>query len=128
MRYRIYQLKITEKTRDIRFISYQSLTDKGLQPDFKNYALMYEGETEPEGRAVPQILDDLWVQFNCTGPVRTPKHLKAIFREPKAYMLKDFKGHSLSISDIVVLGSEAYYVDGFGFKKLVKFEEETPID
>ena len=125
MKYRIYQLKLAETTRDIRFISYQTLTEKGLQPDIKNYSLLYEGEKDGEGKTAIDILNELWAQFNCPDPVNTPKHLKGIFREPEEYMPKDFKGRSLSVSDVVVLEGEALYIDSFGYKKLVGFEKEV---
>lgn len=35
----------------------------------------------------------------------------------------DFKMHSLSVSDVVELDGERHYVQGFGFKKLLKEED-----
>ena len=34
----------------------------------------------------------------------------------------DFRGHSLSVSDVVVAKGKAYYVDTFGFKELKAFK------
>ena len=44
--------------------------------------------------------------------------LERVFETLNVNRPSDFTGHSLSMSDIVVLGDEAYYVDRFGFKRL----------
>ncbi len=51
--------------------------------------------------------------------------LEAIFQKFNIDRPKDFKGHSLSVSDVVVVGRDAYYVDKAGYKPLHDFMRET---
>lgn len=44
--------------------------------------------------------------------------LEAIFQKFNIDRPEDFKGHSLSVSDVVVVGGDAYYVDKAGYKPL----------
>lgn len=103
--YEIYQIPTGERYRDIRFIGYSNLIKMGQLPDRLNYEKMYSGYLENlEGDTV-NILDDIYTMFNIYHP-------------------KDFKGHSLSISDVIVLKTEntpkAYYVDDIGFKDITE--------
>ncbi len=97
----IYQLKDTDTTKDLRFISYDKLTSMEKGVDSANYEHIYIGILTED-----MSLDDIYFRFNVNHP-------------------KDYKGHSLSVSDVVVLnvnGSKtAYYVDIAGFKKLSEF-------
>ena len=72
-----------------------------------NYNLIYAAELTPG-----TSLEDIYTRFNIDHP-------------------KDFKGHSLSVSDIVVLHQNgedtAHYVDSFGYKEVPEFlQEQTP--
>ena len=97
----IYQIKGGNETRDLRFEPYDRLTATGHRVDPKNYALVYSAELT-EGTS----LEDIYTRFNIDHP-------------------KDFKGHSLSVSDVVVLHQNgqdtAHYVDSFGYKKVPEF-------
>ncbi|MCC8097705.1 MAG: hypothetical protein LIO44_03945 [Eubacterium sp.] len=97
----MYQLNNSDRTKNIRFISYNKLTSKGKEVDFSNYELIYIGILTED-----MFLDDIYLRFNINHP-------------------KDYKGHSLSISDVVVLNindtKTAYYVDVMGFRELPKF-------
>ena len=97
----IYQIKGGNETRDLRFEPYDRLTATGHRVDPKNYALVYSAELT-EGTS----LEDIYTRFNIDHP-------------------KDFKGHSLSVSDVVVLhrnGQDtAHYVDSFGYKEVPEF-------
>lgn len=99
--FRIYQLKRGEKTRELQFESYGRLKESGqvLNPD--NYVKVYEAELT-EGLS----LEDIYTRFNIDHP-------------------KDFYGHSLSVSDVVVLHKDgkdsAHYVDRFGYKEAPEF-------
>lgn len=100
----IYQLKGGDETRDLRFEPYDRLMQQGQKPDMANYDLVYEG-------SMADVTDnpDLRIQ------------LEAIFRKFNLERPDDFTGHSLSVSDVVVVRDQAFYVDSFGFKPLPDF-------
>ena len=90
----IYQIKGGDETRDFRFEPYDRLQAAGNVVDKANYELVYSAELTPG-----TSLEDIYTRFNIDHP-------------------KDFKGHSLSVSDVVVLHQNgqdtAHYVDSFG--------------
>ena len=100
-KFSIYQLKDDESLRYIRFEGLERLQKEGGKVDRDDYNLVYEAELKPG-----TTLDDLYYQFNMEHPA-------------------DFRGHSMSVSDIVVLhqGDEdkAFYVDRFGFTEVPEF-------
>ena len=100
----IYQIKGGDETRDLRFEPYDRLTATGHRVDAKNYTLVYSAELTPG-----TSLEDIYTRFNIDHP-------------------KDFKGHSLSVSDVVVLHQNgqdtAHYVDSFGYKDVPEFFKE----
>ena len=100
----IYQLKDGDETRDYRFEPYDRLQAAGLAVDRANYALVYTAPLAPG-----TSLDDIFTRFNIDHP-------------------KDFKGHSLSVSDVVVLHQDgqdtAHYVDRGDFKQIPEFLQE----
>ena len=100
----IYQLKGGDKTRDFRFEPYDRLQAAGLAVDPANYANIYTAPLESG-----MSLEDIFERFNIDHP-------------------KDFKGHSLSVSDVVVLHQNgqdtAHYVDSFGYKQVPEFLRE----
>ena len=103
----IYQLKGGPETRDYRFEAYESLQEVGLAVDRQNYDLVY---TAPlDGKTT---LEDIYRTFNLDRPA-------------------DFTGHSLSVSDVVVLNrsgkEEAHYCDSIGFTPVPEFMRESPI-
>ena len=101
---KIYQIKGGDETRDLRFEPYDRLTATGHRVDAKNYTLVYSAELTPG-----TSLEDIYTRFNIDHP-------------------KDFKGHSLSVSDVVVLHQNgqdtAHYVDSFGYKEVPEFFKE----
>lgn len=100
--YAIYQLKDGDEPRGLRFKSYERAKDA---IDRTNYQIVYTG-TLPEGNTLPQRLDALYRQFNIDRP-------------------SDFYGHSLSVSDVIVIRQNgalsAHYVDSIGFVELPGF-------
>ena len=100
----IYQLKHGDETRDLRFEPYDRLQAAGNVVDKANYELVYSAELTPG-----TSLEDIYTRFNIDHP-------------------KDFKGHSLSVSDVVVLHQNgqdtAHYVDSFGYKEVPEFLQE----
>ena len=104
----IYQLKDGDGMRDYHFEPYDRLQAAGLSVETANYNLVYTAELTPG-----TSLEDIYTRFNIDHP-------------------KDFKGHSLSVSDIVVLHQNgentAHYVDSFGFVDISKdFLLENPL-
>ena len=104
----IYQLKDGEETRDYRFEPLDRLQAAGLNVEKEHYDLVYsaplsDGET----------LEDIYRRFNMERP-------------------EDFTGHSLSVSDIVVLRhgdtETAHYCDSIGFREVPEFLQEKAIE
>ena len=100
----IYQLKDGDETRDFRFEPYDRLQAAGLAVDPANYEAVYTAPLSPD-----MSLEDIYTRFNIDHP-------------------KDFTGHSLSVSDVVVLHQSgqdaAHYVDSFGFRQVPEFLQE----
>ena len=97
----IYQLKPGDSTRDYRFEPLDSIHRNGLSVKPENYELVYEAPmTEKDN------LESIYTRFNVDRPA-------------------DFTGHSLSVSDIVVLhqgGKDtAHYCDRAGFSEVPEF-------
>lgn len=101
--YSIYQLKRSDDLHGIRFESYDYLQKNGIKCDIRNYDLIYSGYMRPN-----ETLENLFYKFNMEHP-------------------EGFKGHSLSVSDVIVVKENgkhtAHYVDSIGFKQLDRFEK-----
>lgn len=108
----IYQIKGGDETKDFRFEPYDRLQAAGNVVDRANYELVYSAPLAPG-----TSLEDIYTRFNIDHP-------------------KDFKGHSLSVSDVVVLHQDgqdaAHYVDSAGFRQVPEFlqaqKQLTPDD
>lgn len=101
--FEIYQIKGGEETRDYRFEPFERLTAVGKKLEFANYEKVYEAnEAMLTGKSVNEKLESAFYIFNQERP-------------------DDFKGHSLSVSDVVVMNDTAYYVDSVGFRQLSEF-------
>lgn len=102
--YSIYQLKGGEETRNYRFESLDRLQARGLAVDRNNYECVY---TAPLHGI--DTLEDIYRKFNLDHPA-------------------DFTGHSLSMSDVVVLKhgdrQTAHYCDTMGFTQVPEFLQE----
>lgn len=102
-RFSIYQLKGGDETLDYRFEPLDAIRRNGLSVDPANYELVYTAPlTERDN------LESIYTRFNIDRPA-------------------DFHGHSLSVSDIVVLHQDgkdtAHYCDRFGFSRVPEFLE-----
>ena len=100
----IYQLKGGNETLDYRFEPLDSIHRNGLSVKSENYELVYEAPlTEKDN------LESIYTWFNVDRPA-------------------DFTGHSLSVSDIVVLHQDgkdtAHYCDRAGFSEVPEFLQE----
>lgn len=89
----------------LRFMDSAYLEQKGLAIERDNYTAVYAGELKPAGDTQDK-LNGLYQTFNTEHP-------------------EDFRGHSLSVSDIVALRQDGvvscHYVDSRGFKELPGF-------
>lgn len=108
--YKIYQLPNGEKYHGIRFESKEQLEKDEVQLNHEDYELVYEGEiADFKGNAT---LEAIFTQFNTAHPA-------------------DFSGHSLSVSDVIVISADskesAYYCDSFGFVEMPKFFKEKAL-
>ena len=104
----IYQVPAGPQGRDFRYRPYEELQAAGLTVDRKNYELVY---TAPlDGKTT---LENIYRTFNTDD-------------RPA-----DFRGHSLSVSDVVVINrggkEEAHYCDSIGFTPVPEFMQESPI-
>ena len=106
-RFGIYQLKGTDETRDFRYMAMDYLEMKGIPVSKENYELVYTGELK-EGMSI----DDIFTKFNIDHPA-------------------DFTGHSLSVSDVVVLHQDgentSHYVDSLGYREIPEFTKEMEV-
>jgi hypothetical protein len=102
--YMIYQVKDGEATRDYRYTPHSLLEKWGLSVSKDNYEHTYTCALGED-----TTLESLFTKFNTDLP-------------------KDFEGHSMSVSDIVVFrknGEEkAYYCDTAGFVEVPEFLSE----
>lgn len=101
MKLQILQLKSTPELRNYMFTSMSLLKKLNLKVDLNNYNEVYVDDLYSSifSKNI-DILEEIYQKFN-------------IGQKPESY-----KGHSLSVSDIVVLDGVNYYVDSFGFIKL----------
>ena len=103
----IYQLRNEDSTRDYRFEPYDRLQAAGLTVDKANYTEVYAAPL-----TAGTTLEDIYRTFNVDYPA-------------------DFKGHSLSVSDVVVLHQNgqdtAHYCDSVGFQQVPEFLRENPL-
>ena len=103
----IYQLRNEDSTRDYRFEPYDRLQAAGLTVDKANYTEVYAAPL-----TAGTTLEDIYRTFNVDHPA-------------------DFKGHSLSVSDVVVLHQNgqntAHYCDSVGFQQVPEFLRENPL-
>lgn len=118
-KYGIYQLKPNLELDSLRFEGTESLKRMGITKDNfdaikpENYTLLYVGElSELQKETQGATLEAIFEKFNLDHP-------------------EDFRGHSLSVSDIVVLHQNgqntAHFVDFFGYTEIPDFlREQTP--
>ena len=91
----VYQVKETPEYRNVRFRSYAKLKSEGKEVRAENYQQVYIGRIQPG---------------------ETPADIKTRLQKQRP---KNFKGHSIGCSDVIILTDDgkttAYYVDKDGF-------------
>ena len=101
----IYQIRRGGELDAYRFMNYDYLQSKGVMPERGGYDAIYTGGLADYGDNKTN-LDMIYQRFNVNHPA-------------------DFKGHSLSVSDIVALKQNGvvscHYVDSIGFRELPNF-------
>ena len=97
----LYQLKNIPENRQIRFRPYSTLQEKGIQIQYKDYTQVY--------LARMQLGDE-------------PEQIRRRFNEK---LPRTFHGHSISVSDVLVLNKggvvTSYYVEKDGFTVITGF-------
>lgn len=104
--FEIYQIKKSDENIYIRFEPLERLAELGQKPDISNYDKVYEGNISMlniDSENIGDKLEAVFDKFNRDRP-------------------NDFTGHSLSVSDVVVMNDKAYYVDTVGFQPLKEFK------
>ena len=107
-RFSLYQLdRNLPSAHILSFASYEEVQKMGMQVKAGNYECVYYDKLNPG-----ETLDSIYERFNLYHPA-------------------DFRGHSLSVSDVIVLHQNgvdtAYYVDSFGFKQVPEFTADNPL-
>ena len=104
----IYQITERDPEHDYRFMGLDYVEKKGMTVARADYDLIYAAPLTDK-----DTLDGIFERFNIQRPA-------------------DFTGHSLSVSDVVVLNDgstvKAYYVDSIGFAELPDFFKERNMD
>ena len=97
----VYQVKDTPEYRDVRFRSYEKLKSEGKTVQIENYHQVYIGRIQPG---------------------ETPADIKTRLQKQRP---KNFKGHSIGCSDVIVITDDgkttAYYVNKDGFIIIPEF-------
>lgn len=105
----ILQLKNTPETAKLMFMDTEYLDKQHIPIEYGNYEAVYYGKLDTDSKG-NELLEDLYRKFNIDHP-------------------EDFTGHSMSVSDILVLKRNnmvsCHYVDSFGFKQLSDFLPEN---
>ena len=99
--YTIYQLSENADQKKLLFRPYCKVLNENHGVNYLDYEMIYSGSLDN------MTLDDIYTKFNINHP-------------------EDFKGHSLSVSDVVVISKnhdveKAYYVDIYGFAEVPEF-------
>ena len=102
-RFAIYQMD-TGDEHTYQFMGFESAQKLGYTIEGKDYKMVYAAPWTPT-----ITLEDIFERFNINRP-------------------NDFHGHSLSVSDVIVINrtaeTKAYYVDSFGFEELPDFVQQ----
>lgn len=103
--YEIYQVKHGAKHRDLMFANMRLIDRLNLKIEQSHYNKVYSGSTDAKASA-EEVLESLFVKFNLHFP-------------------SDYRGRSMSVSDVVVLNENgtdrAYFCDSFGFVQVPQF-------
>lgn len=96
---KVFQLNNGTETRHLRFASLSICKEFGFEVKKENYNEVYSAELENAYESTEDFLESLYARFQSSRD-------------------ENYKGRSLSISDIVEIDGIAYYVDDFGFEQI----------
>lgn len=92
--------QINENVENSRYLQYSGLDMMdclGLKFDIKNYKDVFTGNIIEGSTNMVHVLDNIFRLFNLNHP-------------------KDFKGHSLSVSDVVYIDGHYWFCDSYGWE------------
>lgn len=95
-------LQVNENAKNGRYIMFMGLdfiTEMGLDLSIDAYKQVYDGQITTSNDDPMDILDDIYCDFNVRRP-------------------EDFKGHSLSTSDMVKMDGKYYFCDEYGWQEM----------
>jgi hypothetical protein len=100
--FKIFQLNNSNEARNIKYMGYDFIQENNLTLSLDLYNEVYTGKID--GRSewydnTEELCDDIFHKFNMQHPA-------------------DFKGHSLSTSDIIEIENKYYYCDDYGWVKV----------
>ncbi len=108
--FKLYQLKEGEEYHGMRFESLDRNRLHSNQLNEEDYTLMYEGDlSQYSGNTVEEKLEVLFEEFNINKPA-------------------NFMGHSMSVSDVVIVNDNAYYCDSVGFREYPEFLRQKEVE
>lgn len=98
----IYQIsKEVENSRYFMFTGLEMMEHLGLKFDLKNYEKVYDGNVIDISTDIIKVLDHIYKMFNLNHP-------------------ENFKGHSLSTSDVVYIDGRYYFCDDYGWEDVTE--------
>lgn len=92
-----YNVKIYQVNETAQHKLFQGYNGEPVK--MSDYKLVYEYKHKSNVRNEVKVLNEIYEMFNISQP-------------------EDFKGHSMSVSDIIQINGTPYYVDRVGFKKI----------
>ena len=96
--YKIYQLPVEHKAK---FMGYEFAQKHNVMPKLEDYNLVWEGQYPYSGGTPLWVTcDDIYLKFNAG-------------RHPEGY-----KGHSISMSDVIEIDGKYFYCDSFGWEEV----------
>lgn len=98
--FKIYQIdNNAENARYIKFMGLDFIEEMGLTLTKSLYKEVWSDEIESDSPNNEKLLDKIFEWFNLYAP-------------------ENFRGHSLSVSDIIEMDGHYFYCDSYGWKEV----------
>ncbi len=101
MKYAVYQINADRDTQRLLFVSYERTMNAAGKVPMEIYDKVYEGEIQPHGLGDEYTLEVLYEELN----IHRDRH-------------PEFRGHSLSVSDVVELEGSKWFCDSIGWRRI----------
>ena len=101
MKFKVYQIKTERDAQRLAFVNYERTIQEAGEVRMEIYDEVYEGEIQAHRLGDEYTLEVLYEELN-------------VHRERRP----DFKGHSLSVSDVVELNGVRWFCDSIGWQRL----------